>query len=59
VLRAGVEETIREMPLVYQLYVNNSLGIGFLTLVQVTTLPVLLFIGWILWYYIRKESPNK
>ncbi len=59
VLRAGVEETIREMPLVYQLYVNNSLGIGFLTLVQVTTLPVLLFIGWILWYYIRKENPNK
>ena len=59
ILRASIEESIRAMPLVYRLYVNDTLGIGFLTLVQVTTLPVLIFIGWILWFYIRKESPNK
>ncbi len=55
VFRAGIEETIRDMPLVFQLYVNNFLGIGFLTLVQVTTLPVLLFIGWILWFCLKRE----
>jgi len=59
VLRAGVEETIREMPLVVQLYVNTSLGIGLLTMVQVTTLPVLLFVGWILWFRLKKEEVTK
>ena len=59
VLRAGIEETIREMPLVIPLYINNFLGIGFLTMVQVTTLPVLLFIGWILWFQLKKEKPKE
>ena len=57
VLRAGVEETVREMPIVVNLYTNTNWGIGLLTMVQVTTLPVLLFIGWILWF--RLKRPKK
>jgi len=59
VLRAGVEETIREMPLVITLFASTEWGIGLLTMVQVTTLPVLLFIGWILMFRLKRRSVNR
>ncbi len=55
ILRGGVEETIREMPIVIPLFVSHEWGLGALTMVQVTTPPILLFVWWILRY--RLEPP--
>ncbi|MEN3186496.1 MAG: prolipoprotein diacylglyceryl transferase [Atribacterota bacterium] len=55
IFRATVEETLREMPLVVAVYENPVLGMGFFTMVQVTTLPILLLVGWILWKYLPKR----
>ena len=45
VLRAFVEETLRDNPLYVIHYVNDTLGIGFLTLTQIASLP-LIIIAW-------------
>lgn len=55
IFRAAIEETLREMPLMVPVYENPLLGIGFFTMVQVTTPLVLLFVGWILWGCLPKR----
>ncbi len=55
ILRAGVEETIREMPLVVPLFVSRAWGVGALTMVQVTTPAILLFVWWILRYRLEQS----
>lgn len=47
-LRGAVEETVREMPVLVNLYVNEAWGIGFLTAAQLATLPIMLFAWWML-----------
>lgn len=54
VLRAVVEETLRDNPLYVVHYVNNTLGIGFLTLTQITAVPLII----IAWYIRRRLKPG-
>ncbi len=42
VLRAVVEETFRDNPLFWQVYLNNSAGIGFFTLTQLASIVIIL-----------------
>ncbi|MGC8778335.1 MAG: prolipoprotein diacylglyceryl transferase [Candidatus Caldatribacteriaceae bacterium] len=56
VFRAGIEETLREMPLVVPVILSPSWGVGLLTMVQVTTVPILVFLGWVLWRYLPRRS---
>jgi hypothetical protein len=54
-----VEETLREMPLVVPLYRNSFLGIGFLTMVQLTTPPLSVFLWWMAWKYLPKRNASR
>lgn len=56
IFRAGIEETLREMPLIVPLYQNPFWGLGFLTLVQITTPAVLAFLFWMLWKHLPQRS---
>lgn len=42
VLRSGLEETFRDNPLPWSLYVNDSAGIGFFTLTQLVSIIIVL-----------------
>ena len=59
IFRAGVEETLREMPLVVPLYRNSFLGIGFLTMVQLATPPLSVFLWWMAWKYLPKRNASR
>lgn len=47
-LRGLVEETVRDMPISVNLYVNEAWGIGFLTAAQIATVPIIILAWWML-----------
>ncbi|MDK2821429.1 MAG: phosphatidylglycerol---prolipoprotein diacylglyceryl transferase [Clostridia bacterium] len=55
ILRAVVEETVRNNPLEVLGYVVPGWGLGFFTLTQITTPPILL----IAYYFMRRTKANK
>ena len=48
VLRSLIEEPFRDNPLVWQVYLNESAGIGFFTLTQLASIPIVLVAIYIL-----------
>lgn len=50
ILRGLVEETLRENPLVWPVYLNPQWGVGFLTAAQIAT-PFILLLAWMMMRY--------
>lgn len=57
ILRALIEETIKETPLIIKLYYNQSLGVGFLTTTQVAT-PFILLLAYYMMVKVLKDPKN-
>lgn len=56
-LRGFIEETVRDSPTLFIHYENATLGIGFVTVLQVFT-PFLLALSWYMWRQaLRKGAP--
>ncbi len=49
ILRGFIGETTRNNPLYIWHYINPHWGIGFTTLMQLFTPPIMIFTGWLMW----------
>ncbi|HKI56309.1 MAG TPA: prolipoprotein diacylglyceryl transferase [Trueperaceae bacterium] len=55
VLRSLLEEPFRDNPLFWKVYDNAQAGIGFFTLTQLASIPIVLFSIYMLWRIHRRE----
>ncbi len=54
-LRSLLEEPFRDNPLFWQVYLNDNAGIGFFTLTQLVSIPIILVAG----YFLLTLDPDK
>jgi phosphatidylglycerol:prolipoprotein diacylglycerol transferase len=58
ILRSLLEEPFRDNPLAWQVYLDQSAGVGFFTLTQLVSVPIVLVAAYLL-FTMEPDSPDK
>lgn len=57
-IRSIIEEPFRDNPLYLKIYLNDNFGIGFLTLTQIVSIP-LIYVSWVMVSVLKGKSKSK